>query len=487
MSIISLKHGIKPLSLIVCVAVLMALMPGVAWATDIPVTVTVSDPSTTGFTVGLDPAVGDLVASDFTLKDDTNQDVTITNVATTDSGATYTVSADLTAGKTYTVNITKTGYDFGGAASVVVPAPTTYNITVADVVGGTATVSADKTTAAENETVTVTISNIESGKRFKSITVVDADNQAVTTTEVTAGQKYTFTMPAKAVTVTVELEAVPAPSIANVNPTTLTEAAANDGSIAAPGTITVTIANGTLAADIAKTDITAANLPTGLDYTVTRDSETQLTIALTGKADNHAAANSVSNLTFTIPLAKVAGATSDLTTGNISITFSDPAADKDALDAAIAAAQVLVEADYTPLSWQAVATALTNAVAVQGKEDATQEEVDGATTALTTAMDKLDYNYSTVGIYTKAGLQATVTATVTDSRGLDSQVTVIFQLMDGNAPVQQVALAANMQTGQEVSAIFNLPENKVYTCKILVWDSLSGQMAKADPTNVSIE
>ena len=53
-------------------------------------------------------------------------------------------------------------------------------------------------------------------------------------------------------------------SIASVNPTTLTEAEANDGSLAS-GAIVVTIANGALAADIAKADVTANNLPPGLD------------------------------------------------------------------------------------------------------------------------------------------------------------------------------------------------------------------------------
>jgi uncharacterized repeat protein (TIGR02543 family) len=80
------------------------------------------------------------------------------------------------------------------------------SITVADVVGGTAEVTTDKTEAKAEESVTVTIADIESGKQFKSITVIDADSDNVTTTAVTVGAVYTFAMPAKAVTVTVELE-----------------------------------------------------------------------------------------------------------------------------------------------------------------------------------------------------------------------------------------------------------------------------------------
>ena len=88
--------------------------------------------------------------------------------------------------------------------------PTTkYNITVADVEGGTAEVTTDKTEAKAGEIVTVTIANIESGKQFKSITVTDAGNDNVTTTEVSFGAVYTFTMPAWAVTIAVELENEP--------------------------------------------------------------------------------------------------------------------------------------------------------------------------------------------------------------------------------------------------------------------------------------
>lgn len=81
-----------------------------------------------------------------------------------------------------------------------------YNVTVAGVVGGTAEVTVDKTEVAASETVTATIADIGSGKQFKSITVTDADSGTVATTEVTLGASYTFTMPAKDVTVTVTLE-----------------------------------------------------------------------------------------------------------------------------------------------------------------------------------------------------------------------------------------------------------------------------------------
>jgi len=115
----------------------------------------------------------------------------------------------------------------------------------------------------------------------------------------------------------------PAAGIASTNPTALTEAAANNGGLTS-GTVVISIANGTLADPLVKADVTASNLPGGMDYTLTRDNDTQLTVAISGQASNHANANDVSNLTFTIAGAKVTGATGDLTTGNITIDFIDP-------------------------------------------------------------------------------------------------------------------------------------------------------------------
>ncbi len=105
------------------------------------------------------------------------------------------------------------------------PVPT-YNITIASVVGGTATVTTDPAdAAAAGTTVTVNISNIQEGKQFHSIAVTDADGNPVTTTEKTPGSQYTFTMPTKAVTITVTLEDIPVPTYTvtfNVTPTNAT-------------------------------------------------------------------------------------------------------------------------------------------------------------------------------------------------------------------------------------------------------------------------
>jgi len=91
--------------------------------------------------------------------------------------------------KTITANFTAVNYPI--------------NITVT---GGTATVTTLPTDEAPaDETVTVYISGIETDKIFKSITVKDGNEQIINTIEVTEGEEYTFIMPAKSVTITVEL------------------------------------------------------------------------------------------------------------------------------------------------------------------------------------------------------------------------------------------------------------------------------------------
>ncbi|WP_373231014.1 M6 family metalloprotease domain-containing protein [Cohnella sp.] len=105
---------------------------------------------------------------------------------------------------------------------------------------------------------------------------------------------------------------------------TISEAAANDGSITAAQTVTVS--NGTFDPAIAKADVTIINLPAGLDYTVTLTSPTVLNIAFTGNATNHANANDVNNVTVTVAQAKIVEASSDISSNAFSIDFQDPIA-----------------------------------------------------------------------------------------------------------------------------------------------------------------
>lgn len=108
--------------------------------------------------------------------------------------------------------------------------------------------------------------------------------------------------------------------ISSVEPGVLTEAAADNGSLD-PASLVVTVEGGVLANDIAKIDITASNLPAGLDFNITRTDDTHLMINITGNALNHGNAHDVDNLTFTISQSKVTNAGSNLVTGNINIDF----------------------------------------------------------------------------------------------------------------------------------------------------------------------
>ncbi|QSZ27533.1 S-layer homology domain-containing protein [Aceticella autotrophica] len=85
---------------------------------------------------------------------------------------------------------------------------TRYKITVSDTVY--ACVVTDRNTAIPGDTVTINICDIKPGYQLESITVKDSSGSQVATTEVIPGLKYTFTMPAKDVTVSTDIkEATP--------------------------------------------------------------------------------------------------------------------------------------------------------------------------------------------------------------------------------------------------------------------------------------
>jgi|GEM_PF-3082372 len=114
------------------------------------------------------------------------------------------------------------------------------------------------------------------------------------------------------------VEGAQTPSI-NVSPSILTEANANDGSLAS-GDIFLTLTNGTFADDISKSDITMTGLPAGMDFLVSSTSSAALKLSITGKALNHENANDTT-LTLAVNHTKVSGAIADLT-GNIELDFN---------------------------------------------------------------------------------------------------------------------------------------------------------------------
>ncbi|EJL25000.1 putative pre-peptidase [Brevibacillus sp. BC25] len=111
------------------------------------------------------------------------------------------------------------------------------------------------------------------------------------------------------------------PTIAVGSPV-IQENSINDGTISA--TQVITLANGAFVQDMSS-GVTVNNLPPGLGVQVTRMSDTQLSIAFTGKALNHANVNDVSNATVSIAPAKVVGASTSLTSNPFRFDFIDTA------------------------------------------------------------------------------------------------------------------------------------------------------------------
>ena len=109
-----------------------------------------------------------------------------------------------------------------------------------------------------------------------------------------------------------------------------TEAAANDGSV--EGSVTATLAGDTWAAEAdirAGTGSSLVNLPQGLSHTLTRTSDTVVTLTLSGTAAAHAHANDVGNLSLAFLDGAFAGgdanAVTDAQKHDITIDFIDPA------------------------------------------------------------------------------------------------------------------------------------------------------------------
>lgn len=98
-------------------------------ATTATETLTVREPSTTGFTLAVNPALNGLTVSDFILLDGSTR-MTISSATTTNRGGTYKIVAPLTAGHTYTISATKSGHYFGTEQKVVVPSAATVSSSV---------------------------------------------------------------------------------------------------------------------------------------------------------------------------------------------------------------------------------------------------------------------------------------------------------------------------------------------------------------------
>jgi len=151
-------------------------------------TLTVSNPTTAGVTVGLGSALSGLTTSNFTILNSSGYQITTTGVTTSDGGMTYTISAPLSAGQTYTVTANYAGNTIGTAQSFTIPSYSTTNETL--------TVS-NPTTAG----VTVQLSSALNGLSASNFTLLNSSGYQITTTGVTTsngGLTYTISAPLSA-------------------------------------------------------------------------------------------------------------------------------------------------------------------------------------------------------------------------------------------------------------------------------------------------
>lgn len=141
--------------------------------------ITVSDPSETGFTIALTPALDNLTKNNFILKYG-KAAVTINSAATSDSGKTYEISADLQAGRTYTFTAVKDGYIFGTPRHVEIPNPE-ITVTNAQTLGTTNIVlkMSDELNGSEGDPNAFTVEGIASNPNVINVKV---DGKEVTLT-----------------------------------------------------------------------------------------------------------------------------------------------------------------------------------------------------------------------------------------------------------------------------------------------------------------
>ena len=162
----------------------------------------------TGDITNLAAALSGINADSFTL---TQPQAAMLNEGTPSTIFTIAPTDGLAVGS-YTANVNVTsdnGVSESFTVNFVVEAAT-YSIAT-NVAGGTAALTTDPADEAEEgATITINIADIEAGKYLKSITVTAADSAAISTTELIAGESYTFIMPAGPVTVAVELNNIPA-------------------------------------------------------------------------------------------------------------------------------------------------------------------------------------------------------------------------------------------------------------------------------------
>ena len=141
-------------------------------------------------------------------------------------------------------------------------------------------------------------------------------------------------------------------------------------------------------------------------------------------------------------------------------TVGEP--DKEALNAAIAKAEALNEADYTADSWAAMQEALNNAKSVAADEDADQNAIDAAVQALNAAIEALEEIGEPGDPASDAAIQALrnlidkANALESDDETLNAAIAAAQALLDDPDSVSASAVVAAMLDLSEAIAELNV-------------------------------
>ena len=213
-----------------------------------------------------------------------------------------TITATVADSDTYTYATKTASYTL-----TVTQATPSYTVSIASGIEH-GTVTADKTSAEKGATVTLTLSASD-GYEFGTLSLTDASNAEITTTAVTEGSKYTFTMPESNVTVSATFKEKSSSggtekqagsiSYATASVSKTTDDAAFTNELTKTGDGTVTYAS-------SKETVATVNATTG-EVTIKGVGETTIT-ATVADSDTYTYATKTATYTITVTQATYIGA-----------------------------------------------------------------------------------------------------------------------------------------------------------------------------------
>ena len=245
---------------------------------------------------------GDGTVSYASSKTDVAEVNTQTGLVTIKGAGETTITATVADSDNYTYATKTASYTL-----TVTQATPSYTVSIASGIEH-GTVTADKTSAEKGATVTLTLSASD-GYEFGTLSLTDASNAEITTTAVTEGSKYTFTMPESNVTVSATFKEKSSSggtekqagsiSYATASVSKTTDDAAFTNELTKTGDGTVTYAS-------SKETVATVNATTG-EVTIKGVGETTIT-ATVADSDTYTYATKTASYTITVTQATYIGA-----------------------------------------------------------------------------------------------------------------------------------------------------------------------------------